>query len=385
MENNTPKKILIIYEFFYPAYKAGGIIQSLKNLVATLDHHCQFYVITGGFDLGEAKPLTGIQLNAWSTIQIDNTNIQVWYDDKKKLSINKWKSLFATVNPDIIYINGFMHLQFLLYPLIALRSFEYKKIIIAPRGMLQKGAVEVKSFKKFFYLLLIKFGKLTSKAIWHFTSEAEKIEANQFGWGKTNATVIPNLSLRPIDTPQHLAKEVGSIQLVYASIITPKKNLHYLIQALCLCKQNIVLDIYGVVKENDYWESCSAVIAAIPSNIKIMYHGAYEPSNVGEIINKYHAMILLSKAENFSHAIVESLSSARPVISSEFTSWNNLEAQKAGWNISINSVVETARSIDKIALTDNAEFETYYHGALILAQKHYNDTNHLSDYKLLFS
>ncbi|MFW1410923.1 hypothetical protein ACEWAY_23620, partial [Vibrio parahaemolyticus] len=76
-----------------------------------------------------------------------------------------------TVNPDIVYINGFMHLQFLLYPLIAIQSFKHIKTIIAPRGMLQKGAINVKPLKKFFYLQFIKSAGLTKNVRWHFTSE----------------------------------------------------------------------------------------------------------------------------------------------------------------------------------------------------------------------
>ena len=37
------KKILIIYEFFYPAYKAGGVIQSLRNMIALLHNDVDFY------------------------------------------------------------------------------------------------------------------------------------------------------------------------------------------------------------------------------------------------------------------------------------------------------------------------------------------------------
>ena len=59
-------KILIIYEFFDPAYKAGGIIQSLRNMINLLQNDYEFHVITGAYDLNELQPLKGIQVNEWN-------------------------------------------------------------------------------------------------------------------------------------------------------------------------------------------------------------------------------------------------------------------------------------------------------------------------------
>lgn len=379
-----PKKILIIYEFFYPAFKAGGIIRSLENIIGKLDNEYDFYVVTGGYDLGEKTPLKNIMLDAWNNIQLEQSNVKVWYDEKKNSSPSKWKEIIKTVNPDIVYINGFMHLQFLLYPLIALQSLKYIKTIIAPRGMLQKGAINVKPLKKFFYLQFIKSAGITKNVGWHFTSEAEAMEAQKLGWGINNATIVPNLFHKPVSTPAFLYKEVGIIKLVYASIITPKKNLLYLLETIALCTQRIELNIYGVIKETKYWKECKRIIAQMPNHISIQYQGSYHSSDVTGIFVQHHAMILLSKAENFSHAIVESLSAGRPVITSEFTSWDHLEAQKAGWNISIDDKLVTASAIDQIAKMDNYVFESFYSGALQLANNQYVAKDYVAAYRKLF-
>lgn len=382
--SNKQKRILIIYEFFYPAFKAGGIIRSLENIIGKLSKEYDFYVVTGGYDLGEKIPLENVKLEEWNEIQIEQSNIKVWYDEKKNSSPSKWKKIIKTVNPDIVYINGFMHVQFLLYPLIALRSFKHIKTIIAPRGMLQKGAIDVKPLKKFFYLQLIKLAHLAKNKSWHFTSEAEAIETQYLGWGIHNATIIPNLFHKPLSTPNFLYKESGIIKLVYASIITPKKNLLYLLETLVLCTQRIELNIYGVIKELAYWEDCKRLISQVPSHITIQYHGNYHSSDVSNILIRHHAMILLSKAENFSHAIVESLSASRPVITSEFTSWDHLEDQHAGWNITIENKVATASAIDRIAKIDNLAFEVFYSGALQLANNQYVAKDYVGAYRKLF-
>lgn len=382
--SSNKQRILIIYEFFFPAYKAGGIIKSLENIISKLGTEYDFYVVTGGYDLGEALPLPNIILQEWDTIQIGKSNAKIWYDDKTNLLPSKWKKIIKRVNPDKVYINGFMHLQFLLFPLIALQSFKHIKTIIAPRGMLQKGAVEVKPLKKFFYLAFISVARLTKNVHWHFTSDAETKEAQALGWGKNNFTIIPNLFLEPVNTPQFLCKNVGKIKLVYASIITPKKNLLYLLEAIMLCKQEVALNIYGVIKEINYWTECTKLMSQMPAHIKVQYMGSYHSNEVAYIFAQHHAMVLLSRAENFSHAIVECLSAARPVITSNFTSWDHLEAQKAGWNISIDNKLATASAIDQIADLDNVAFDTFCSGALQLANNQYHAKDYIAQYKKLF-
>jgi hypothetical protein len=50
------KKILVLYEYFYPGFKAGGPIQSLVNLVLAMQHQYEFYVATTAYDLQTAIP-----------------------------------------------------------------------------------------------------------------------------------------------------------------------------------------------------------------------------------------------------------------------------------------------------------------------------------------
>ena len=53
-----PKKIriLIFIDWFLPAYKAGGPIRSIANLVDNLHADFDFYIVTGDRDLGDKNP-----------------------------------------------------------------------------------------------------------------------------------------------------------------------------------------------------------------------------------------------------------------------------------------------------------------------------------------
>ena len=387
MKSNLPK-ILIIYEFFDPAYKAGGIIQSLRNMIQLLQNDYEFHVITGAFDLNELQPLDGIKVNEWNKMQIaDNATVNIWYDDKKRLDLIKMKKLINSVDPNIIYINGFMHITFLFNPLMVIKYSELPntKIIVAPRGMLQDGAVTTKSAKKKWYIKLIQLMGLTKNIYWHITSinELEGIK-RYFPHSAARFTLAGNIPKKPLELIVTSNKQAGKLSLVYASIITEKKNLYYLLQSLKLVKSTILLSIYGVVKESEYWDQCNLLIQQLPANIQVIYKGDYHPQQIQAIISKHDALILLSKGENFSHAIFEALGAGRPVISSHFTSWNNLTTNQAGWNFTIDNQTETANSLDQLAVINNTEWIPYCNGAHQLAKQYLAKQDFTKDYKKLF-
>ena len=383
------QKILIIYEFFYPAYKAGGVIQSLNNIVKLLQGNFEFYCITGGYDLNETEPLENIQLNQWNDINRDGqARIKVWYDDKKRLDLIKMKSLIRQVNPNTIYINGFMHIAFLLNPLWVIKYSEFRntKPIVAPRGMLQSGALSTKSLKKTWYLKLIQLLGLTKNIHWHITAEDEREGINQyFPAPASRFTLLGNIPQLPVTAFHPSIKTEGVLSIVYASIITEKKNLHFTLESLRYCTSLINFSIYGVIKEADYWNKCEVIINSLPENINVKYFGAFKPADMQQIVSKHNAFILLSKGENFSHAIFEALGTPRPIITSHFTSWNNLEEKKAGWNLTIDHPQATGLEIEKIAQIENDKWQKYLQGAHDLANTYLAQQNFKTAYTELFN
>ena len=70
----SQNNILILSDWFYPAYKAGGPITSLNNLVKSIDDKLEISVVTSAYDLGSNKVLNDIKTNEW--IQVNNYRIQ---------------------------------------------------------------------------------------------------------------------------------------------------------------------------------------------------------------------------------------------------------------------------------------------------------------------
>jgi glycosyltransferase involved in cell wall biosynthesis len=128
-------------------------------------------------------------------------------------------------------------------------------------------------------------------------------------------------------------------------------------------------DLYGPIKEEEYWDVCKEQIKKLPPNIKVQYHKEIEPQKVKEALQTAHVFILPSKSENFGHAIYEALSAGRPVITSHNTPWNDLQESKAGMNISTDYSLEISEAIHTFAQMDFDELQQWSKAAFEYSEK----------------
>ena len=406
-ETTERPSLLIFYEHFFPAYKAGGPIQSLNNLVQTLEETYSISVITSAFDLHGKQPLEEVRTNQWNTVILPGCNfpITVWYAAKGSPRRKKLRQLIYQVNPAFVYLNGIFSYRFFMLPLAVIKRLaQTPKIVICPRGMLHKGALAGKSMKKKLYLKLLSFSGLLKafsssaggghsintdltkstleKHFWHVTNEEEKEDVIRV-FGKTQLVkVAGNIPKKPVLLKKHPQKETGKLHLVYLSLIAEKKNLLLVLQALKKC-DGITLDIYGFVKDATYWKECKKVISQMPGVVE--YKGEVIPEKVQETFERYDASILLTRGENFGHALYESLSVGRPVITSHFTPWINLQQQKAGWNVDIYSYDATVILLKHLCNMPPNIFNEYCDGAHAMAINYYSQLDSLNEYSRLFS
>ena len=61
----TGKKILLLLDWFDPAYKAGGPIRSAVNFAKQMQSDFDIFVFTGDRDLNEIKPLKDVVIDKW--------------------------------------------------------------------------------------------------------------------------------------------------------------------------------------------------------------------------------------------------------------------------------------------------------------------------------
>jgi glycosyltransferase involved in cell wall biosynthesis len=379
------KKMLIFYDWFYPGFKAGGPIQSLTNLAVALTPNFDIYVITGACDLNSETPYDNINVNSWNTVQLNENAvpITVFYASKKTLNKQKVGSLIREVSPSVVYLNGIFSYRYFMLPLLALKAFKSDiKVVVCPRGMLKKGALSGKAFKKKIYISYLRFSRLPNRVHWHATSAAELVDITSHFPINQGVSVADNIPKKPVAQFLPIFKVAGELRLVYLSLINEHKKLLLLLQAINEIDDKISLDIYGPVVDFAYWQKCEELIKQMTG--KVQYKGVVEPAKVQRLIENYHAFILFTKGENFGHALFESLSVGRPVITSHFTPWQSLYEKHAGANVDLNSTDDCIDKMTVFLKMTQEEYNIFCSGAHVLAKNYYNNLETGQRYKQLF-
>ena len=369
------KTIFITIPWFSPAYKAGGPIQSVANMVAELKEGYRFYIFCGDTDL-DGTVLNNIEPGKWVP---HNAWTEVWYAPKAERSKNLLAAVEA-IKPDILYSVGIFDWYFNWVPLI------FCKVpvkILSVRGMLHPGALTQKKVKKGLFLQLLKLYGLQRKVVFHATDAAEaRYIKDCFGDTATIKTAgnFPRLFHQEQGEP----KKPGELNLISLALISPMKNHLLVLEALKQCTAQIQYDIYGPVKEMSYWQQCLEEVQRLPENITVQYHGDLPPAKVKEILLPSAVFILPSKSENFGHSIIEALSAGLPVITSTHIPWNGLEAARAGLNVETEATA-IATAIECFAAMDADQFAEWSRAAATYASGAINIDHLKKEYAELFA
>ena len=345
--------ILITIPWFHPAFKAGGPVQSISNMVNELREGYQFFIFCGDTDLN-GLPISISSTNEWVPY---NDHTQVWYASKQQRS-QQLQEQVKIIQPDIVYMVGLFSWHFTMVPLLFTKV---PQKILSVRGMLHPGAMGQKSWKKQLY---IRFLKLTGK---HKCCVFQASDSTESGFIKAAMGEEVQVKVAGNFPKMHGAlqlpiKQPGELTLISIALISPMKNTLLVLQALSACTSNIQYHIAGPVKEFGYWEECQAVINLLPPNIKVTYHKELPPFEVPAMLQQAQVTIIPSKSENFGHSIIEALSAGMPVITSHNTPWNGLEAVKAGLNVATDATA-LATAIEYFATMDNATYNQWKKGS----------------------
>ncbi len=177
-------KIFITIPWFVPAFRAGGPIQSVANLVKEFREGVEYLIFCGDTDLNGAE-LENIETNKWVRY---NENTQVWYARPEKTSDTLVK-LVEAEKPDFLFIIGIFSWHFNMVPIIFCKG---PKKILSTRGMLHPGALSQKKWKKKIFLQLFKLLEYHYKVSFHATDEEEKIFIRNYFGGVAKVSVAGN-------------------------------------------------------------------------------------------------------------------------------------------------------------------------------------------------
>ena len=382
--NKEKKRLLLFVDWFYPGYKAGGPIQSCKNIVDALKNDFEVYIFTSDRDIGETIPYSNVQINQWSFFC---SEVKIFYSNASFCTVKNIQDLISDTQPDTIYLNSMFSVSFTLKPLLALKKIKNNiKIVLAPRGMLHSGAIGIKKTKKILFLNLAKITKLMRGIIFHATDEQEVKDIEKFFGRTTKIELIQNIPHINNGQLNICEKKSGEIRFVFISRVHPKKNILYFIDILSGVKScKITLDIYGYVDDTSYEQKCKNAAGELSENISVNFKDAIPNYAVFETISKYHVFVLPTLGENFGHAIFEALSAGRPVLISNQTPWYNLASQKIGWDISLDQPKEFTKVIEEISGWSQYDFDNWCNNAYNFAQDFTNKKDLKQQYKILFT
>jgi len=360
MQSVFPKKIFITIPWFLPAFRAGGPIQSIANLVKEFNEDVEYFIFCGDTDLNGAA-MGHVEVNQWVRF---NDHTQVWYAVHEKLSDTLLKQVSAK-KPDILFMVGVFSWHYNMMPMVFCKG---PVKILSTRGMLLPGALSQKKWKKKAYLQLFKLLKYHHEVSFHVTDEEEANCIKQH-FGEGRKIFIASNFPKKVGLLPALSKEPGTLKLLTIALISPIKNILLVLKALEKVRANIQYDIYGPVKDAEYWDKCEAQAGSLPENIKVIYHHEIAPEKIKEALSKTHVFILPSMSENFGHAIYEALSAGRPVITSNGTPWNKLRDAMAGINVAVDNAEELVDAINSFTAMNFDEMERWSRGAFDYAEK----------------
>ena len=374
-------KLVFFYDYFTPAYKAGGPVQSLSNLVPILENEFKVYIFTSNTDLDHST--LKVEINSWVSY---SSNSKVMYLGKSQQNFRFLDCLIKEINPEILYINGMFSLSFVVNPLLIALKRKIP-VLIAPRGMLQKGALAIKNLKKRVFLGMLKLLIFKKKDLyWHATDEQEKQDIFKYFNQENSTFTISNVprfikKWDPIKYSFHEKKDFITI-----SLITKKKNHISFINLLngLIPKRHMTYNIFGPIANSGYKHELVKGILNLDKKIEVSFQGEIEPANVPDALQSHKFFVLPTFGENFGHAIFEALSVGVPVIISDKTPWRNLEAENAGWDLSLDKMGKWLNVVHEAIHISEEQYLKLSKGARKLAE-HFMETNNFDkSYKEMF-
>jgi glycosyltransferase involved in cell wall biosynthesis len=348
------KTILIMVDWFFPGYKAGGPITACYNLAMLLRDNYRICIFTSDRDLKDSHPYAGISPDTWMELKED---LFVYYASPPRLGWANISRQIRAIGPSCIYLNSMFSFYFTIYPLMLkmMRSIN-SRVVLSPRGMLKDTALASKSLKKNIFLSLMKFLHVQDHVSFHATDEEEKRDITRTFGGTVDVAQVMDVPPAPEQAVIPVAKQAGALKLIFVGRIHPIKNIHFILQVLRNIEREIVLTILGPAENEEYTLFCKLLAEELPPNILVNFEGEMPHQEIRGQILQHHFLVLPTLGENYGHAIVESFCAGRPVIITNRTPWQDLTSKRIGWDLPLNDKEQFLQAIHRAADMQHDEF-----------------------------
>jgi glycosyltransferase involved in cell wall biosynthesis len=375
-------RILIVIDYYLPGYRGGGPIRTISHLVDHLGHLFDFSIVTRDRDLGDEHAYRDVDVNTWHA----RGRSRVLYRSSGGLRLGRWIRLLRDTPHDLLYLNSvFSRTTMALLILRRLGAIPRRPTILAPRGELSPGAVNLKRRRKHGFLTVAQRLGLFDGLVWQASSDLERTDILQTLKGAaTRIEVAVDLPPRAQGgLPARRMKSQDVARIVFVSRLVRKKNLDFAIQLLAHAEGRILFDIYGPREDLRYWNECAALMETLPANVTTAYRGDVAPAAVSELFTQYDLLLFPTLSENFGYVILEALTGGCPVLISDTTPWRNLAEHMAGWDLPLSEPQRFVTMLQQVVAMDHEEHRRWSEGARTLAATVSNDENAVKASRLL--
>ena len=211
-------------------------------------------------------------------------------------------------------------------------------LIVSPRGMLTKWALNYKKYKKQLAWQLYQRRDLQTVSLFHATSESEAMDLRSLGLRQPIA-IIPN----GVDIPSNQKKAFDTSDIskgktaLFLSRIHPKKGLLLLIEAWAQVRPKDWSVVIAGPDEIGHRADLEAAIRRNGLERDFSFLGEINDSDKWNLYCNADLFILPTLSENFGVVIAEALACGLPVITTKGAPWNELVTHKCGWWVDINA------------------------------------------------
>ena len=344
-------RLRVFSDWYLPGARGGGRVTALANLVTSLGDQLDISIVTRNHDLGSDSPYEGVGTDQWN--QADRA--QVFYAGS--ISMSALRRLVCDPALDIIYLNSLfsrMSLRVCLLGFLGLRC----PLMIAPHGELNAGALQTKRRRKWLFLYAAATCGFFKKALWHATSDEEKIRilATFPQMSERDVFVAKDLVSSPTVAPRPQEKPPGRATFLFIGSIGPHKNLRDAIKFIALLSGQIRFRIYGLVEDKAYWQKCGQLLRELPGHVKAEYCGPLEPGDVHAVLVGGHFFLFPTWGKSYGYAVIEALGAGCPVICSSPTPWQQAVEARAAWSIPLDNPQGWLDVMQKCVDLDQADY-----------------------------
>jgi glycosyltransferase involved in cell wall biosynthesis len=208
--------------------------------------------------------------------------------------------------------------------------------VLSPRGMLEPGALALRSWRKRLVYPLVQRRHLERAALLHATGAAEAERLRHAGRG-VDVVMLPNgVELPPADgaTPGAFRARLGlgdAPLIVFLGRLHPIKRLDVLAAAyLRLAGRHAgARFVVAGPDEGDHRRVVAPLFA--PLGDRMYWTGALDESEKWSLLADAEVLVLCSASENFGMSAAEAMAAGVPVVVTRTCPWQDVETHRCGF------------------------------------------------------